>query len=230
MSDMFPSTMALSEPIQVGAEFLRPAQWAAKLAPKDPPGSLIIWKNALIWLEGEKFGDQQELIATVLRVIDFQAQPQGGPPPLEVQVDPPEPEAPEGKQDVVWQTQSKKVRKPKVAHVAWSATQLGAAIVQAALVKFGYSFRFAGPSLDINEVYQHFQPNDFTYPALIAKVRDALAALPSPNSRFGVSSKAIYSAASSPGKGRNLNIKVQEPDKSKPNGYSAVAQIHVIWQ
>ena len=229
MSEMFLPAFVQSDPIQVGSEFLRPVQWAAKLAPKEPPGSLIVWKNALLWLEGEKFADKEELIAKVLKVIAFQAQPQGGPPPLVVEVDPPEPEVLED-EPVVWHMKEKKVRKPKVAHVAWTAKQLGTAIVQQALVKFGHSFRFDGPSLNISEVYQHFDPKAYTYPKLIAKVRDALAALQPPNSRFGVSSKAIYSAASSPGKGKNFNIKVQEPDKSKPNGYSAAAQIHVLWQ
>ncbi len=75
----------------------------------------------------------------------------------------------------------------------------------------------------------HFSPGEFTFPGLIGAVRDEIAKLPAPSTKFAVPKSARYNAAGSPGKGKNFNFKVQRKDSSKPNGWSAVAQIHVIW-
>jgi hypothetical protein len=239
MSAVFPSTMPLSEPIRVGGEFKRAPQWAAKLAP-DEPGALVAWKNALLWLEGEAFGSEGELLEKVRRILDFQANDRGGPPPTEVEIEEPDPvdepepvikpvSGPKPKDDGFKTVKSKSRRKDDEPKPRWSAQQLAAAIVQEALKTFDRTFQYTGPSLPISDVYARFDPQEFTYPTLIARVREVLTALPSPSSRFPVAHSARYNAATSPGKGKNFNIKVQRKDSLAPNGYSAVAQVHVLW-
>lgn len=236
MSAVFPSTMPLSEPIRVGGEYKSPYQWAAKLAP-DTPGALVEWKNALLWLEGEAFGSEDELSAKVRRILDFLANERGGALPPSVEIEPPEkdekgstsssPSSSSGGWTTVGSSKPKRSSGPKPR---WTRQQLAAAIVQQAMVIFDRCFQYAGPSLPISDVYARFDPNEFTYPQLIGAVRDALLDLPSPVVSFGVPHTARYAAAGSPGKGRNFNIKVQRKDSSRPNGYSALAQVHVLWQ
>jgi hypothetical protein len=136
--------------------------------------------------------------------------------------------------DDEWETAPKKTKKVKQARPTWSTQDLGSAIVDAAIrtLQTAGNFRFAGPSLRIADVYQDFPDKKglFTYPALIGAVRDAIALRGNPSTLFAVKKSARYWAESSPGKGSNFNFKVQVPDTSKPNGYSAVAQIHVLWQ
>lgn len=239
MSAVFPSTMALSEPIRVGGEFKRAPQWAAKLAPNEP-GALVAWKNALLWLEGEEFGSEGELIHKVRRILDFLANDRGGSPPTEVEIEVPDPveepepvikpvSGPKPVDDGFTTVKSKPRAKNNEPKPRWTAAELAAAIVQEALNAFDRSFKYAGPSLSISDVYARFDPKEFTYPTLIARVRTVLTQLPSPHTRYPVASSARYNAATSAGKGKNFNIKVQRKDSQAPNGYSAVAQVHVLW-
>ena len=230
MSSVFPSTMSLSAPIRVGAEFKSPYQWAAKIAPTTP-GALVEWKNALLWLEGESFGSEAELATKVTAVLDFLSRERGGPEPAEVEIEAPEPE-PEPKDDgPAWQTTGKP-KKPKAAKevkARWTIDELAEAIAQESIKIFDRTFAFAGPSLNISDVYERFDPKEFVSSRLIGAVRVALMRWPTPRSR-GLPASARYAAATSAGKGKNFNVKVQCKNPSVPNGYSAVAQVHVIWQ
>ncbi len=230
MSAVFPTTMSLSAPIRVGAEFKSPYQWAAKIAPTTP-GAIVEWKNALLWLEGESFGSEAELTTKVAAVLDFLSKERGGPEPAEVEIEAPEPE-PEPKDDgPAWQTTGKP-KKPKAAkevRARWSIDELGEAIAQESIKIFDRTFKFAGPSLSIGDVYERFDTKEFDRDRLISAVRRALMNRPSPRGR-GLPASARYAAATRRGKGNNFNVKVQCKDPSVPNGYSAVAQVHVIWE
>lgn len=250
MSSLFPTLMSLSEPIRVGGEFKRAPQWAAQLAPTGP-GDITKWKNALLWLEGEQFGSEQELVAKVHRILDYLENERGGPPPTEVELEPPEIEVEvPSKSPVIggpppvvvvhlqppvddgFVTVKTRVKKAtEEPRPRWSVDQLAAAIVQESLVIFGRTFTFAGPSLDISSVYARFDKTEFTAGALLNAVNDVLYALPSPYTRFGAAPKsARYRAAGGAGKGKNFNVKVQRKDQTAPGGYSAIAQVHVLWQ
>jgi hypothetical protein len=223
----FPTTMAQSIPIRVGSDSKSPYQWAAALAPKD---KVVEYKNAMLWLEGEDFGSQEEFLAKVHRVIEYQTKENHRPvastaPPNQPVESIEKSDNDEGQ----WETKSRGAPKPKAAFVRWNRQQLAKAIVDACIREMDRVFSFTGPSLNISTVYSSFQSAEFTFPQLIGAIRDEIAKLPSPSTRFAVPTSARYAAAGSPGKGRNFNFKVQKKDSSKPNGWSAVAQIHVIW-
>jgi hypothetical protein len=104
------------------------------------------------------------------------------------------------------------------------------AIVDGCLKELDRVFQYAGPSLKISDVYRAFNTKGYTYPALIGAVRDEIAKLAQPSTRYAAPKSARYNAAGSPGKGKNFNFKVQRKDSKAPNGWSAIAQIHVLWQ
>lgn len=227
MPSIFPEIT--SQPIRAGGEFKTPYEWAAALAASE---ELVAYKDALLWIEGEEFGSREELLAKVQRIIEFQRNAQGGPPPLPIQATSAKPTGgqPAPPNDD-WQTVSRPSRRPKAVLPRLNIQQLAAAIIQEALEKFTRTFSFAGPSLIISEVYPMFNKDGFTYPKLITEIRNELAKRPSPYTKFGAAPKtARYAAASGPGKGKNFNIKVQRKDPSAPQGWSAIAQIHVLWQ
>lgn len=212
-NDIFPQ--ATSQPIGVGGEWKSPYQWAAKLAPSD---QLVSYKNALLWLEGESFGSEAELVDKIKRVIAFQNNQDSSPP---------ETAPTEGE----WQsTRRRGGKKSSAPKARWTLAQLASAIVDAAIDAMKRTFDYKGPSLRISDVYSDFDKNEFTYPNLIRAVRAEITARPIPAKQFGVPASARYWAETSAGKGKNFNFKVQKKDTSKPNGWSAAAQIHVLWE
>ena len=224
----FPTLMPLSLNIMVGSVIKSPYQWAAALAPE---GKLVQYKNAMLWLEGEDFGSVGEFLAKVERIIKFQEEETHRPvattlPPLQ----PVESTEESGSDSGKWKSvKTSKPPKPKAPFVRWTKQQLAKAIVDGCVKELERVFSFTGPSLNISTIYSHFNPGEFTFPGLIGAVRDEIAKLPAPSTKFAVPKSARYNAAGSPGKGKNFNFKVQRKDSSKPNGWSAVAQIHVIW-
>jgi len=220
----FPTTMAMSLPIQVGTDSKSPYQWAAALAPE---GKVVEYKNAMLWLEGENFGSQSEFLAKVDRIIKYQNEENHRPvatitPPVVVK-ETTTTDTDSG--DDGWGTvkSTRRPPKPKVAFLRWTKQQVAKAIVDGCVREMERVFSFTGPSLYIKDVYPQFDTKEFTFGQLIGAVRDELGKLPAPGKN------QRYNAATSPGKGNNFNVKVQKPDKTKPNGWSAVAQIHVIW-
>ena len=229
----FPSIMPMSGPITVGSECKSPYQWAALLAPKED-GKLVQYKNAMLWLEDETFGSREEFLAKVLRVIKFQEEENHKPTatvsvPSGIAAQEDDDEEDSGG----WSTpvKNKKKKKAKGPVVRLTKEQLANAIVNACINELKRVFSYTGPSLNISSVYSGFKKDEFSYPQLIGAIRDEIVKLRSPSQEgFPVASSARYNAASSAGKAKNFNFKVQRVDKSKPNGWSAVAQIHVLWQ
>jgi hypothetical protein len=227
----FPSIMPMSGPITVGNECKSPYQWAALLAPKEE-GKLVQYKNAMLWLEDETFGSRDEFLAKVLRIIKFQEEEEHKPTatvsvPSGISAE----EDDDQSDSDTWSTPVKKKKKAKGPVVRLTKAQLAKAIVDACINELKRVFSFTGPSLNISSIYSGFKKDEFTYPQLIGAIRDEIVKLRSPSQEgFPVSSSARYNAASSAGKGKNFNFKVQRKDSSKPNGWSAVAQIHVLWQ
>jgi hypothetical protein len=218
--------ISTTEPIRAGDVSKSPTVWAAQLAGK-APGELVEFKNAILWLEGQSFGSEEDLRDAVARVIAFQ-QDDARKPTAHVAV------AADTTEDEWEAAPAKKTKKVKQPRPTWSAQDLGSAIVDAAIRKLQIpsNFKFAGPSLRISDVYEDFaaKKGSFTYPALIGAVRAAIGQRGNPSALFPVKNSARYWAESSPGKGSNFNFKVQVPDKDKPNGWSAAAQIHVLWE
>jgi hypothetical protein len=228
----FPTLMPLSLNIMVGSVIKSPYQWAAALAPDD---KLIQYKNAMLWLEGEDFGSQSEFLAKVERIIKFQEEESHRPvaslPPPQIEpLETSEESTEESSSGGKWSTaKTSKPRKAKTPFVRWTRHQLAKAIVDGCVREMQRVFSFTGPSLSISTVYPQFTAGEFTYSRLIGAIRDEIEKLPSPSTKFGVPVSARYNAASSPGKGKNFNFKVQCKNSKAPNGWSAVAQIHVIW-
>lgn len=229
------SVTPLSSQIRVGTEYKSAYQWAAKLAPTAKPENratgtpavqdrLIEHKNAMLWLEGEDFASVDEFLAKVERVIEFQKQEQPHQP---VATNPPpiEPVESTGPSDAGggWSTATAKVKKPKAQFVPWTTDQLAKAIVDRCVDELQRVCKFAGPSLDISDVYSRFSSKDFDPRRLLGAVRAEAQKLPQ-------RSPMRYWADGGPGKGKNFNFKLQKVDKSKPNGWSAIGQIHVLWQ
>ncbi|MBI1358082.1 MAG: hypothetical protein GC160_27425 [Acidobacteria bacterium] len=225
----FPSIAPRSLDIIVGSQALTPYQWAAKLA---PPDQLIPYKNAMLWLEGEVFGSQEEFLGQVERILQFQQAVNHRPtatiaPPTGIGPEPdPEPQSGGG-----WSAVKTKPKAPRKPKVRLNKQQLAAAIVDGCIDELHRVYQFAGPSLRISDVYADFNSKEFTYPALIGAIRTEIQKLRTPSQcGFNTKTSARFWAESSAGKANNFNFKVQVPDKSKPNGWSAQAQIHVLWQ
>lgn len=223
-----PVIMPMSDPIFVGVESKTPYQWAAALA---PDGQVIPYKNAMLWLEGESFGSTGEFLDKVAKIIKFQEEEAHRPTatvtvPEKIPLETAEPAV-----DTGWKSVPAPKRRTKAPFARWTKQQLAKAIVDGCVAEMKRVFSYTGPSLRISTVYPQFSENEFTYPALIGAIREEIVKLRTPSEEgFGVPKSARYNAAGSPGKGRNFNFKVQRKDSSVPNGWSAVAQIHVLWQ
>jgi hypothetical protein len=230
------SVTPLSSQIRVGTEFKSAYQWAAKLAPAAKPENratgtpavkdrLIEYKNAMLWLEGEDFASVEDFLAKVERIIEFQTAEHHQP--VATNPAPTQPVESTDESDAggaVWQSaKTTKVRKPKAQFVPWTTDQLAKAIVDRCVDELARVCTFAGPSLDISAVYSRFSSKDFDPRRLLGAVRAEAQKLPQPG-RFR------YWADGGPGKGKNFNFKLQKTDDSKPNGWSAMGQIHVLWQ
>jgi hypothetical protein len=231
----FPMLMPKSLPIRVGTEYKTPYQWAAEFAPSE---QLVQYKDAMLWLEGEEFASKEIFLDKVKRVLEFQEKEKlvntnsvTVPEVIEETEETPSTSISKRDDDKGWKTTQKPKRKPKAQFVKWTRQQLATAIVDRCIEIFHRTFSFTGPSLDISDVYPQFDKNEFTYPALIGSIRDALNNVRGPSVEgFPVPRSARYWAESSAGKAKNFNFKVQKVDKLKPNGWSAVAQVHVLWQ
>lgn len=227
----FPSIAPRSLDIIVGSRALTPYQWAAELA---PGGKVVQYKNAMPWLEGEQFGSVEEFLAKVERVITFQEAETHQPtaatvPKLPAPTETGESTAESGGDG--WASAPKRKQKKKGPRIRLTREQLAKAIVERCLQEMKRVFSFTGPPVRISDVYQDFDKNEFTCAALIGAVRDEIHKLKIPSEHgFAAKKSARFWAESSAGKGKNFNFKVQEPDSSKPNGWSAVAQIHVLWE
>lgn len=232
----FPSIAPRSLDIIVGSRALTPYQWAAQLAPND---KLIAYKNAMLWLEGEIFGSVDEFLGKVERIVKFQAEEIHQPTATTIpklgeaaeKEDTEEESSTKPVKETGWEKIPKKKRKPKKPIVRLTRRQLAKAIVDGCLNEMRRVYSYTGPSLRISDVYSRFDPKEFTYPGLIADIRTEIQNLSIP-SQCGMAAKtsARFWAESSAGKGKNFNFKVQEPDSGKPNGWSAKAQVHVLWQ
>jgi hypothetical protein len=228
----FPAIMPQSLPIRIGNEYKSPYQWAADLA---PDGKLVQYKNAMLWLEGEDFESKDSFLTKVEKIVKYQEseshEPKASSPPPQ-QPEPKDEDSSGDKQPASegFTAVATKPKKAAAAAVPWTRQQLAKGIVDGCLRVLDRSFRFAGPSLPISDVYAKFDTKAFTFPQLIGAVRDEIDKLPQPSTRFAVPKSARYNAAGSPGKGKNFNFKVQRKDSSAPNGWSAVAQVHVLWQ
>jgi hypothetical protein len=197
-------------------------------------------KTQCFWLEGEEFETKEQFLDKVKKILDFQ---QKEKLVSVIAVQTPSVESQEEESDEVTlpetttrpavpQFKTVKVKKPstKKKVLRWTKSQLAAAIVDRCIAEMKRVLRFTGPSVRISDVYSGFNKNEFTYPALIGAIRDELQNIASPGVIFPVGRKARFWAESSAGKGKNFNFKIQRPDKLKPNGWSAVAQIHVLWE
>ena len=226
--DLEPLVASESLPVLVGSESRSAYQWAARLAPQ---GQVIPYKNAMLWLEGESFGSKDEFLAKVERIIKFQEEDSHRPTAtVSVPVVIPA-EDDESTSEGEWTTKAAKPPKVKPLFVRWTKQQLAKGIVDACIREMKRVFSYTGPSLAIKTVYPQFSTTEFTYPALIGAIRDEIVKLRIPSEEgFPVGKSARYNAASSAGKGQNFNFKVQRKDSSAPNGWSAAAQIHVLWQ
>jgi len=126
-----------------------------------------------------------------------------------------------------WTTKKAKPRKPKGQVHPLILGDFVKLIFDDCITAMERSFCYAGPSLRLSEVDGRFTTNSFTYPRLIGALRDEIVRRGKPSLFFGVKDSARFAAASSPGKGRNFNFKVQEQSKGQ---WGAVAQIHVLWE
>jgi len=220
----------LSDPILVGSESKSPYQWAAQLAPHEE-GKLVQYKNAMLWLQGESFGSRDEFLAKVERIIAFQEEENHRPTAtVEVPVQP-APPVDESGSDKGWTTTSAPKKAKNAPAARLTRQQLAKVIVDGCIREMKRVFTYTGPSMEISSVYPRFKKDEFTYPQLIGAIRDEIVKLQTPSQEgFPVPNSARYEAKSSAGKGQNFNFKVQRRDSSKPGGYSAVAQIHVLWE
>jgi hypothetical protein len=178
----------------------------------------------MLWLEGEDFANREEFLAKVERVIKFQNAESHQPtasnhPPIQ-----PLEKADESDSDGDgWTSKTKKPKKPKAQFVRLTVEQLAAAIVDGCLKEMKRVYSYTGPSLNISECYPQFDKHEFTLRMVLKAIREECMKLPQ-------SASARYWADGGAGKGNNFNFKHQKKDTSKPNEWSAAAQIHVIWQ
>lgn len=240
--DLFPEVT--SEPIRVGSVYKSPYQWAADIAPE---GQLLIYKDALMWMQGEEFGSLDGLKLQAKKAVAFLADERGvnvdlsapfyqkkEPEPTPIAIAPtvvaatPQPAATE---DGGWSTVSKPTKQPKANREQLTVPLFATMVFDACLTELKRVYSFTGPSLRFSDVDERYKSLNMKYPTFISALRQEIAKRGQPTTYLGQATKGSrFWAESSPGKGKNFNFKVQYPDKKKPNGWSASAQIHVLWE